>query len=97
MWDIVVIGLKWSLIALGAAPIVLGIGWTMWEYVIQPRLIPQTEIDRLAQVMVDRYDDPEEAAFIEHYAAWFRSNAYEQGKWLRVRKAIRRRLRELKQ
>lgn len=72
---------------------VIGIGWAVVEGAILPRLIPHAEIERLAdEVMARHPDNPEHAAFIEEHAAWFRSRSAEQGKWRRVRKAIRRRL-----
>lgn len=90
MWDMVIFGLKGLGLALGIGPIVAMIGYGVWIHSLEPRLIPQAEIDRLAQPLIDREADPEHAAFIEHHAAWFRSNLYEQGKWLRVRKTLRR-------
>jgi hypothetical protein len=87
------IGLKWTAIAVALAPIVIGIGWGIVEGSVLPRLIPRDEIERLAEDIIGRYPaDPEEAAFIEEHAAWFRSESFEQGKWRRVGKAIRRRL-----
>ena len=44
------------------------------------------------EVMRKHPDDPEEWAFREEQAAWFRSHSFERGKWHRVRRAIRRRL-----
>src|SRR5947209_5522270 len=84
---------KWSLVALAASPIVIGVGWGLVEDMILPRFIPRTEIDRLADtIMRRRPTDPEAAAFAEEHAAWYRSEGFEQGKWRRVRKAIRARL-----
>jgi beta-galactosidase/beta-glucuronidase len=84
----------WVCIILGAAPIVLGIGWSVWELIIAPMLIPREEIVRIAdQVMRDHPEDPQEWAFMEEHAAWFRSHTVEQGKWRRVRRELRRRLR----
>jgi hypothetical protein len=86
--------LKWMLFALALSPIVIGIGWAIVEGSILPRLIPRAEIERLADDLMRRYPaDPEEAAFIEEQAAWFRSEGREQGKWHRVRRLIRLRLR----
>ncbi|WP_237152082.1 hypothetical protein [Oryzibacter oryziterrae] len=85
--------LGWIAIILGAAPIVLGIGWSVWEFNIAPMLIPRAEIARIAdQVMRDHPDDPQEWAFMEEHAAWFRSHTAEQGRWRRVRCELRRRL-----
>lgn len=93
MSDWLWIGLKWSAIMIALAPIVVGIGWGIVEGSVLPRLISRDEIERLAEDIIGRYPaDPEEAAFIEEHAAWFRSESYEQGKWRRVRKTIRRRL-----
>lgn len=84
---------KWSLIALAASPIIIGVGWGIVEDVILPRFIPRTEIDRLADSIMRRYPaNPEKAALTEEHAAWYRSEGFEQGKWRRVRKAIRARL-----
>ena len=84
---------KWVLIATALSPMVIGIGWAIVEGAILPRLIPRAEIERLAdEMMVSHPDDPEHAALIEEHAAWFRSPSAEQGKWRRVRNAIRRRL-----
>lgn len=84
---------KWGLVALAASPIVIGIGWEIVEGSILPRLIPHREIERLADDLIRRYPShPQEAAFIEEHAAWFRSESYDQGKWHRVRKLIRRKL-----
>lgn len=89
MWDIFVTAFKWLIIAASLSPIIGAIGWVIWDMEIRPRLIPRDEIERLADDIMRRYpDDPEEAAFIEEHAAWFRSNSYEQGKWKRVRKLL---------
>jgi len=94
MWDTAVVIAKWIALLLAISPIVLGIGWGIVEGSILPRLISRAEIHVLANTLMQRRpDDPEEAAFIEEYAAWYRSESYEQGKWRRVRKEIRRRLR----
>lgn len=84
---------KWGLVALAVSPIVIGIGWEIVEGSILPRLIPHKEIEQLADDLIRRYpSNPHEAAFIEEHAAWFRSESYDQGKWHRVRKLIRRKL-----
>ena len=86
--------MKWTLIALALSPIVAGIGWAIVEDSILPWLIPHAEIERLADDLMYRYPaDPEEAAFVEEHTAWCRSQSYDRGKWNRVRKLIRVRLR----
>ena len=88
------IGVKWLTIAIALSPIVIGIGWVMVEGSIRPRLGPRKEIEAMAdEVMRDHPEDPEDWAFMEEHAAWHRSLSFQQGKWHRVRKAIRRRLR----
>jgi hypothetical protein len=85
--------LKWLAIAIALSPIVIGIGWAVVEGSILPRLVPRAEIEAIAdEVMRKHPDDPEEWAFMEEHAAWYRSLSFEQGKWHRIRKAIRRRL-----
>ncbi len=86
--------LKWLPVAVGVSPMVLGIGWGVLEGSILPRLIPREEIERLADDLMEHDPwDPEEAALAEEHAAWCRSERYEQGKWHRIRKVVRRRLR----
>jgi len=85
--------LKWLTIAAALSPIVLGIGWAIYEGSVLPRLVPRAEIEAMADaVMRDHADGPEEWAFMEEHAAWYRSLGFEQGKWHRVRREIRRRL-----
>jgi hypothetical protein len=84
--------LGYGLMGIALAPIVIGIGWGIWETEIAPRLIPQAEIDKLADEIAARdADDPEHAAFIEEHSAWVRSEGVQQGKWRRVRRALKRR------
>lgn len=72
---------------------VFGIGWVIYDMEIRPRLIPRDEIEAMAdEVMRKHPEDPEEWAFMEEHAAWYRSLSFEQGKRHRVRKVIRRRL-----
>lgn len=93
MWDAVLTILKWSMIAAAMSPIIIGLGWSIFEGSILPRLIPRAEIVTLADDFLRRYpDNPEYAAFIEEQAAWFRSQTFEQGKWRRVRIEIVARL-----
>lgn len=85
--------LRWLLVGIALSPIIIGLGWSIVEGSILPRLIPRAEIATLADDFMRRYpDNPEFAAFIEEEAAWFRSQTFEQGKWHQVRKEIRRRL-----
>ena len=94
MLDILLFVLKSALVALAISPVVIGIGLGLFEGSMRPRLIPRTEIERLADDLMRRYPaDPEHAAFLKEHAAWFESESYERGKWHRVRKLIRKRLR----
>lgn len=93
MLDWLLLALKWLAIAVALSPIVLGIGWAVYEGSVLPRLVPRAEIEAMADaVMRNHPDDPEEWAFMEEHAAWYRSLSFEQGKWHRVRREIRRRL-----
>lgn len=93
MLDWLLLVLKWLVIAAAASPVVIGVGWSVVEGSVLPRLVPRAEIEAMADaVMRDHADDPEEWAFMEEHAAWYRSHSFEQGKWHRVRKEIRRRL-----
>ncbi|MFG1419998.1 hypothetical protein V5F38_19545 [Xanthobacter sp. V0B-10] len=91
--DWLLLALKWLTIAAALSPIVIGVGWSVVEGSVLPRLVPRAEIEAMADaVMRDHPDDPEEWAFMEEHAAWHRSLSFEQGKWRRVRREIRRRL-----
>jgi hypothetical protein len=90
MWDIVLLVVKWVFILLALSPIIFAFGSVFIDGTIRPMLIPSAEIERLAAEMIERHEDPEEAAFIEEHAAWYRSNNFEQGKWRRVRKIVAR-------
>lgn len=86
--------INWTLIAFALLPFFIALAWSLYEGSILPRMIPRAEIDALTDELMRRYpNDPEDAAFNETYAAWHRSNSFEQGKWHRVRKEVRRRLR----
>lgn len=86
-------GMKWLLIALAVSPIVIGVGWAVVEGSILPLFVARREIEAMADDLMRRYpNDPEQRAFIEEHAAWYRSLSFEQGKWHRVRKLIRKRL-----
>ncbi len=85
--------LKWLLIAASLAPVALGIGWVIYDMEIRPRLVPSEEIEAMAEEVMRKHPEaPEEWALMEEHAAWYRSHTFEQGKWHRVRKVIRRRL-----
>jgi hypothetical protein len=83
---------KWVLIALAASPMIFAFGYIAYEGHIRPALISKGEINHLADEITQRHpDDPQEAAYWEEYAAWHRSESFEQGKWRRVRKLLRER------
>lgn len=93
MWDWIRYIAGWLAVVTALAPMVLGIGWAIYEDSVLPRLVPRAEIEAMAdEVMRKHPEDPEEWAFMEEHAAWHRSLSFEQGKWHRVRKVIRRRL-----
>ncbi|MCM2291431.1 hypothetical protein NAC44_03695 [Allorhizobium sp. BGMRC 0089] len=65
-----------------------------WQGRIRPLLIRRTEIESLADELIDNHGDrAEEMAFIEEDRAWRYSQNFEQGKWRRVRKELERRSR----
>jgi hypothetical protein len=84
--------LKWLMIAVAVGPMVFAFGYIAYEGYIRPALIPKSEIEKLADKIAHRKPvDPDEAAYWEEYAAWHRSESFEQGKWRRVRKLLRKR------
>ncbi len=81
----------WKLAAMAAIP-VAAVAYYVYENVVRPGRIPQEEIESLADEMERRHpDDPDDGAFVEEQAAWFRGDIHEQGRWHRVRKALRAR------
>lgn len=75
-----------ALFFLAVSPVVDAIGWEVWQGLIRPRLIPESEIAAIADELVLRYGDrAEEIAFINEDRAWRYSDSFEQGKWQRVR------------
>jgi hypothetical protein len=95
MWDIFVRGVAWLLLIFFGGQAVTFVGlmlWMAWTDTIKPRLIPAGDIDRMADDIVANYADPEEEAFARHERAWYRSDGAQQTYWLRVRKAVRKRL-----
>lgn len=63
----------------------------MWEGEIKPRLIPEAEINALANGHIARYGErAAEMAFTEEERAWRYSDSFAQGKWKRVRQEIER-------
>jgi len=95
MWDIFVKSVAWLLLIFFGGQAVIFVGlmlWMAWTDTIKPRLTPAGDIDRMADDIVASYPDPEEEAFARHERAWYRSDGAEQTYWLRVRKAVRKRL-----
>lgn len=68
---------------------------TLSQHAIQPRLIPRRHIDEAADQIIGEFADPEWEAFLRHDQAWHDSDGAAQTHWLRVRKAIRRKLDQL--
>ncbi len=83
---------KWALIAVALSPIWFAIGFSIYEGNVRPAFIPNSEIERLAdEITCKKPDDSEEAAYWEEYAAWHRSDSFEQSRWWRVRRVLRAR------
>lgn len=95
MWGIFVQVVSWLLLILLGGQAVIFVGlvlWIVWTDAIKPRLIPASDIDSIADDIIASYADPELEAFARHERAWHDSDGAAQTYWLRVRKAIRRRL-----
>ena len=93
MWDWIRYIVGWLIAIVALSPMVLGIGWVIYDMEIRPRLVPREEIEAMADEVIRKQpEDPEEWAFMEEHAAWYRSLSFEQAKWHRVRKVIRCRL-----
>ena len=79
----------WCIVGAVMSPIWGSLLWFICEGYIRPARIPKEEIEALAEEMRRRNPtDPEDAAFTEEQAAWYRSETFEQGKWRRVRRHL---------
>jgi hypothetical protein len=66
--------------------------WETWAVYVRPLFIPRSEIEKLADKLLQQYEDEAEyIAFINEERAWRYFDYFERGKWLRVRKAISKR------
>ncbi len=82
----------WITMTAIAAPIVAALALRAYQLWRLPQRIPRADVQRLAdEVIREHPDDPDLAAFQEEEAAWSRGDAFEQGKWRRVRHELRRR------
>jgi len=81
----------WELAVMAAIPMA-ALAYHLYENVVRPGRIPREEIEALADEMEQRHpDDPDDWAFVEEQAAWYRGDLHGQGRWHRVRKALRTR------
>ena len=81
--------LGYLLFAVALSPVVLGLGWAVWQGHVRPALIPKHEIERIAdEVLAEGHDDPLDVVEGYEYHAWRHSDGFEQGRWRRVRRAI---------
>jgi len=95
VFELIIITAQWFLVFFFGSQLVIFVGlliWVIWQDSVKPRLIPQAEIDALAEDWIARHDNPEEAAYGEQWRAWHRCEKAEQVKWKRIRKAINRTL-----
>ena len=66
--------------------------WFAYDYFIRPSLIPNAEIVRIADDLIERHGSrAEEIAAMNEDRAWRYCDEFEQGKWRRVRKELQRR------
>lgn len=85
----------WLVLLVGQAVAFVGLLlWMIWTDSIKPRLIPADEIARVADDIIAHYPDPELEAFARHEHAWYDNDGAAQTYWYRVRKAVRKRLRQ---
>ncbi len=79
----------WLAIAATLFPIWGALIWEIWEGIVPPRRLPQTEIDALTRQMIVKHGQQAPgAAFTREYRAWRTSDSFEQAKWRRVRLRI---------
>ena len=67
-------------------------GISTYHRFIRPSLIPNAEITRIADELIERHGSrAEEIAAMNEDRAWRYCDEFEQGKWRRVRKELQRR------
>ncbi len=99
MWDMALQLLSWvALFFVGSQALVfiVLILWTVWTNAIKPRLISSAEIGRMADEIIAHFPDPENEAEARHERAWFRSDGAEVAYWARVRKAVQKRVKDVR-
>lgn len=93
VFDVLFKAAIWFVIAFCGGQVLIFISlvlWAVWKSTIEPRLIPASEIDSVAEDIIANHRDPEGEAFARHHRAWRRCDGAEQTYWYRVRKAVRR-------
>lgn len=95
MWEVINYGLKIfaALYAIAQLSVIICAAlWLIWEEVIRPHLISQTEIEALAADWIAFHNNPIAAADHEYQRATYRSENADQIKWRRIRRVITREL-----
>ena len=83
---------NWLIWLIALSPVWGTLVWHTWELSIRPRLIPSGDIKALADELIARHGlRADEIAVIEEDRAWRYSHTFDQGKWQRVRRELRRR------
>lgn len=80
MWNSFGMIVAWLLLVFFCSQALVVIGlivWMIWIDAIKPRLIPATEIDRVAADIIANYSDPQDEAFARQKHAWYRCDGAE--------------------
>jgi hypothetical protein len=79
-------------VAIALSPIWGALAWMAWAGLIRPRLIPEQEVRRIADGLAAQYGDgADETAALEEDRARRRLELFEEMKWRRIRRQLRRR------
>jgi hypothetical protein len=65
--------------------------WCIYKDAIEPRMVPQSEINEIADSIIESFDDPERTAYLRGQAAWYESDIGGHIYWRRVGKAVEKR------
>jgi hypothetical protein len=60
--------------------------------IVQPKRIPQWEIDEVAESIITGFSDPEREVYMRHLGAWYRCEIGGHTYWKRVRRAVQEQL-----
>lgn len=83
--------MAWIAFLVVMLPLVIAVGWEVWESCIRVSRVPAREIVSLARELRQKHGvRAAEIAFINEDRAWRYSDSFERGKWQRVKRHLQK-------